>query len=275
MSADSARLRQVLLNLLNNAIKFTASGGVSVEVGYLDAGKAGADGQLRIAVTDTGVGFSPDQADRLFHRFSQADNSISRRHGGTGLGLAICKSLVDLMGGEIGLRSEPGEGSTFWFTVAAPRAELETVPSPDFDEEALARAGRILVVDDVAVNRELVKIMLSVFGHELVEASSGAEAVECALHAPFDLILMDLQMPGMDGISATRAIRATSSANARTPVLALTANVMAIHVAACRDAGMDDHIGKPIDPAELMTKVAHWMSAAYDVPQESRGAASA
>jgi PAS domain S-box-containing protein len=267
VSADSARLRQVLLNLLNNAIKFTASGGVSVDVGYEEAGD---EGRLRIAVTDTGVGLGSDQADRLFHRFTQADNSISRRHGGTGLGLAICKSLVELMGGEIGLTSAPGEGSTFWFTVAAPRADLETVQTPEFDEEAMARAGRVLVVDDVAVNRELVKIMLSVFGHELVEASSGAEAVERALHSPFDLILMDLQMPGMDGISATRAIRATSSANARTPVLALTANVMASHIAACREAGMDDHIGKPIDPTELMTKVAHWMSLDCDeaAPEE-------
>ena len=269
VSADSARLRQVLLNLLNNAIKFTASGGVSVDVGYEGAG------YLRIAVTDTGVGLSPDQADRLFHRFSQADNSISRRHGGTGLGLAICKSLVELMGGEIGLQSAPDVGSTFWFTIAAPLADLEAVQAPEFEQEAMAHAGRILVVDDVAVNRELVKIMLSMFGHDLVEASSGAEAVECALHAPFDLILMDLQMPGMDGISATRAIRATSSANARTPVLALTANVMASHVAACREAGMDDHIGKPIDPTELMTKVAHWMSPTRDETEEGQSAISA
>jgi len=257
VNADSARLRQVLLNLLNNALKFTARGGVTVSVRH--APEAG--GMLRVEVADTGVGLSPEQAAKLFNRFTQADSSTSREHGGTGLGLAICRSLAELMGGEIGLHSEAGVGSTFWFTVAAPPAELEAGALDPDEAQAMAPA-RILVVDDVSVNRELVKALLSIFGHRITEACNGADAVKTALNMPFDLILMDLQMPGMDGIAATHAIRTTSVANARTPIVALSANVMANHIDACRQAGMDDHIGKPIDPGELLSKVAQWTAAA-------------
>jgi len=264
VNADSARLRQVLLNLLGNAIKFTKQGGVTVSVSY----QADTGGVLRIEIADTGVGLDQKQAGKLFHRFSQADNSISRQHGGTGLGLAICKSLAELMGGEIGLHSEKDQGSTFWFTIAAPAAELDAHQALDHDEGETMAPARILVVDDVAVNRELVKALLSIFGHQISEASNGAEAVKAALHAPFDLILMDLQMPGMDGISATHAIRTTSAANARTPIVALSANVMANHIDACRKAGMDDHIGKPIDPTELLTKVARWTAGAVHEAQD-------
>jgi len=216
---------------------------------------------LRVEVADTGVGLSPEQAAKLFNRFTQADSSTSREHGGTGLGLAICRSLAELMGGEIGLHSEAGVGSTFWFTVAAPPAELEAGALDPDEAQAMAPA-RILVVDDVSVNRELVKALLSIFGHRITEACNGADAVKTALNMPFDLILMDLQMPGMDGIAATHAIRTTSVANARTPIVALSANVMANHIDACRQAGMDDHIGKPIDPGELLSKVAQWTAAA-------------
>ena len=254
--ADSSRLRQILLNLLTNAIKFTPAGQVSVSAAYLDEG----GGVLRIAVTDTGIGISADQTHRLFQRFSQADGSISRQFGGTGLGLAICNSLAELMGGRAGVETIEGEGSTFWFTVAAPIATAPAPQSTFEDDEAAIRPARILVVDDVAVNRELVCAMLGVFGHDLTEASGGAEAVEAANQSAFDLILMDLQMPGMDGLSATRAIRETSALNRSTPIVALSANVLASQVNACRDAGMDDHIGKPIVPSELLTKVDRWTS---------------
>jgi PAS domain S-box-containing protein len=254
--ADSARLRQVLLNLLTNAIKFTERGEVTISVGY----QADAGGHLQIAVRDTGAGLSPEQRGKLFQRFSQADSSISRQHGGTGLGLAICKSLTELMGGTIGVESELGVGSTFWFAIAAPEAAPIEPQAAQRDPDAAPAPARILVVDDVAVNRELVRAMLEVFGHQLTEAASGAEAVERAMQTRFDLILMDLQMPGMDGLAATRAIRANSEVNAATPIVALSANVMATHVEACQAAGMDDHIGKPITPGELLAKIGYWTS---------------
>ena len=158
----------------------------------------------------------------------------------------------------IGVESVEGEGSTFWFTIAAPPCELASpVAGTDHVDREFAPA-RILIVDDVTANRELVNVMLSVFGHVLTEASSGQEAVDAAVRQPFDLILMDLQMPGMDGLAATRAIRATSEANRTTPIVALSANAMATHVAECAAAGMDDHIAKPIDPMTLLSKVAYW-----------------
>jgi len=252
--ADSARLRQILLNLLTNAIKFTDRGRVTVGVSYLAAGS----GALRIAVTDTGVGIAPEHIEHLFKRFSQADGSISRQFGGTGLGLAICKSLAEMMGGAVGVESQPGKGSTFWFTVAAPRAPAAATPAGEAAANAEGRPARILVVDDVAVNRELVCAILGAFGHEMTEAGGGAEAVDAAIHRPFDLILMDLQMPGMDGLAATRAIRQTADANRDTPIVALTANVMPDHLRACLEAGMDDHIGKPINPGELIARVVRW-----------------
>ena len=254
VSADSSRVRQVLLNLLGNAIKFTSRGGVTVSVCYLAAG----GGCLRVAVTDTGVGIPASLIDRLFQRFSQVDGSITRQFGGTGLGLAICKSLAEMMGGTIGVESEEGRGSTFWFTVAAPVAEMAPAAPTEAEGEWAQVPAHILVVDDVAVNRELVATILGVFGHQITEAAGGAEAVEAALCQSFDLILMDLQMPGMDGLAATRAIRATSDLNGATPILALSANVLPEHTEASRAAGMDDHIAKPINAEELLTKIAHW-----------------
>ncbi len=253
--ADSGRLRQVLLNLLSNAIKFTDQGGVTVSVSY----QKEAGGRLRFEVTDTGVGVSADHASRLFQRFTQVDGSNTRQHGGAGLGLAISKGLTEMMGGEIGVLSEEGQGSTFWFTISAP-----TEAGGDLEAEAGQAEDwriapmRIMIVDDVAVNRELVSTLLSPFDLQLTEASNGAEAVEAALHTSFDLILMDLQMPGMDGLAATRAIRANSELNRRTPILAVSANVLPVHVEACRQAGMNDHIGKPINPRELLTKIDRW-----------------
>ncbi len=252
--ADSARTRQVLLNLLTNAIKFTHRGGVTASLSYVRQGA----GFLRFEIADTGVGIAPELAHRLFHRFSQVDGSISRQFGGTGLGLAIAKGLTELMGGEIGVESHAGAGSRFWFTVAAPPVQgLEPASAPCADDWVLTGV-RILVVDDVEMNRILVNDMLSPFEIELSEASGGADAVEMASRVPFDLILMDLQMPGMDGLAATRAIRAGAGPNRTTPIVAVSANVLPEHVAACREAGMDDHIGKPIQLDELLDKVAAW-----------------
>jgi PAS domain S-box-containing protein len=264
--ADSARLRQILLNLLTNAIKFTEAGEVTVTVAH-DAGEGG---RLKLTVADTGVGIAPEQLHRLFQRFSQADGSISRQYGGTGLGLAICKSLAALMGGEIGVESRPGEGARFWFTVRAPAARAADADDGQVAASFDAGPARILIVDDSPVNRELVTALLGVFGHDISEAGGGAEAVEAAARAPFDLILMDLQMPGMDGLAATQAIRAGEGPNRETPIVAVSANILPEHLAACRSVGMDDHIGKPIDTRELLTKVARWTAerreAAHDAP---------
>jgi PAS domain S-box-containing protein len=254
--ADGARLRQVLLNLLTNAVKFTEAGGVTVSAARTESG------DLRIAVRDTGIGVAPEVAGRLFLRFSQVDGSNARQHGGSGLGLAISKGLIEMMRGQIGMESQPGAGSTFWFTlplVVAPEADKATEV---IDTDVSVGSTRLLVVDDVAVNRELVTAMLEPFDIRIVEAANGVSAVQAALAQPFDLILMDLQMPGMDGLAATAAIRAASDLNRDTPILALSANVLGDHVDACLAGGMNDHIGKPISPTELLTKIARWTTPA-------------
>ncbi|HEY2658865.1 MAG TPA: PAS domain S-box protein [Caulobacteraceae bacterium] len=256
VEADCPRLRQVLLNLLSNAIKFTADGGIVVTAGYQTD-----TGDLQITVADTGCGISPDKLDHLFERFSQVDSSVNRQHGGTGLGLAICKNLIDLMGGRIWVESAEGAGSTFSFTVAAPAL----APSPGQaaqagdDRPVPMRSGKILIVDDLSENRELARTLLEAAGQAVVEASTGADAVKIAISQHFDLILMDLQMPGMDGLAATQVIRATAPLNLDTPILALSANVLPDQIAQCRAAGMDDHVAKPIKVSDLLGKVSWWL----------------
>jgi PAS domain S-box-containing protein len=259
LMADSARLRQVLLNLLTNAIKFTDQGSVSVTASYTHA-----TGRLRLAVDDTGIGVLPEEAVRLFQRFSQVDSSSTRAQAGTGLGLAISKALIAVMGGEVGFESTAGKGSTFWLSVPAAVVEADDSEwgiAPAATRTADLAPLSLLLVDDVAVNRELVRTMLSPFEVALFEAASGAEAVAAALQQPFDLILMDLQMPGMDGMAATRAIRAHAELNRTTPILALSANVLPEQVAACLAAGMDDHLSKPINPSDFLDKIAWWTTA--------------
>ena len=268
LNADCARLRQVLINLLGNAIKFTDQGSVRVTAAH-DAVK----NRLRVAVSDTGSGVPEDKLGRLFQRFSQVDGSVNRTHGGTGLGLSICKTLVELMGGGIKVRSVVGAGSTFEFWIAASPAELGEAEQHNVEAPAdyQMRPAHILVVDDLDVNRELVRAILEATGHSVQEAAGGAEAVKAALQTRFDLILMDLQMPGMDGFAAASAIRGLASPNQRTPIVALTANVLPEHVRAGALAGMNDHIGKPIVPAELLGAVARWSGEEADLRSTALG----
>jgi signal transduction histidine kinase/CheY-like chemotaxis protein len=255
LSADGLRLRQVLLNLLGNAIKFTAQGAVGVTVAYETA-----TNRLSVTVSDTGCGVPADKLGRLFQRFSQADNSVTRNHGGTGLGLSICKALVELMGGEIEVASVVGAGSSFTFWVVAPPAELrESEPVATVRQGAAGRTSRILVVDDLDLNRELVRTLLEAAGYSVDEAAGGAEAVAATRLRSFDLILMDLQMPEMDGYTAARIIRNDASPNRGTPIVALSANVLPEHAAAGAAAGMNGHIGKPINVIELLSTVEAWV----------------
>jgi signal transduction histidine kinase/CheY-like chemotaxis protein len=254
---DSARLRQVLLNFVSNAIKFTPRGGIRVLVSQADDG---AGRRLRIEVADTGIGVTAEQTRTIFARFTQADASVSRQYGGTGLGLAISKRIIDALGGEIGVVSQAGEGASFWFEVTMPLAEAAEGDLEDGTAPATVGQGlRLLVVDDNAVNRELLSTLLSPFDLVVETASDGVEAVQAAARADFDIILMDVQMPNMDGLTATRRIRAAAKAGARrTPIIAMTANVLPDQIASCLEAGMDDHLGKPINPASLLQAVGRW-----------------
>jgi PAS domain S-box-containing protein len=254
---DASRLRQVLLNFLSNAVKFTRTGGVELVLAHrLEAERC----HLRIEVRDSGIGIQEDHLDSVFVRFTQADASVSRRFGGTGLGLAISKQIIEAMGGRIGAASMVGQGSTFWFEIDLPLAgDRKASAGPDQAVVALDRPIRVLVVEDNAVNRELITTLLSPFDIEIETAVDGAEAVEAVGRQQYDVILMDMQMPVMDGLTATRRIRAMgSSAAARTPIVAMTANVLPEHIARCREAGMDDHLGKPINPARLLQALDRW-----------------
>jgi CheY-like chemotaxis protein len=265
---DDARLRQVLLNLLNNAVKFTETGSISVTVRPV----MGPDGEGRIhfAVTDTGIGIPIEQQHRLFKQFSQADGSVSRQHGGTGLGLAISKRLVALMGGEIGVISEVGKGTTLWFTVRLPAAAAPA-PAPEVDSTPtffLTSKARILLVDDLETNQEIVRAYLEDGGYEVVTVGGGEEALSCLREEPIDLVLMDIQMPLMDGVAATRAIRAMESPIKDIPVIAMTGNVLPQQVQSFLQAGMNDHVGKPIERSNLYTKLWRWL------PSSAHGAQS-
>ena len=250
VKGDETRLNQVLLNLIGNAIKFTDAGAVQVRV-MTRTGETDRTG-LRVEVHDTGIGLTPRVIERLFDRFTQADSSVSRRFGGTGLGLAISRRIVELMGGRIGADSDGMTGSCFWFDLeletAAGEASTPAIASPAAPVDRL----RVLLAEDNPANRILVAALLAPFEIDLVTVENGAEAVAACAHGTFDLILMDMQMPVMDGVSAARAIRAAPGPERDIPIVALTANVMPEQVDACRRAGMQGHLAKPIDPAALI-----------------------
>jgi PAS domain S-box-containing protein len=264
LRGDPLRLGQVLLNLSGNAVKFTASGGITLRVRL--AAEEPEALLVRFEVADTGIGIPPEQRGRLFSAFEQADGSMSRKYGGTGLGLAISKRLVHLMGGEIGVDSQPGTGSTFWFTVRlAPSTGALSPPpaSPDNSEAHLQRrhaTARILLAEDEPLNQEVSMALLEMAGLAADLAADGAEALQMARNTRYDLILMDVQMPQLSGIDATRAIR-ESSLNRDTPILAMTANAFDEDRQICLEAGMNDHIGKPVDPALLYDVLLIWLDA--------------
>ena len=251
---DYTRIRQVLLNLIGNAIKFTGKGSVEVSV-ELARRLSNEEVILRFAVADTGIGIPEDKQKLVFEAFRQADSTTVRKYGGSGLGLAICSRLVGLMGGEIQLASKPGEGSTFSFTVRA--AELAPgelpldTPQQSLQNEAPARSLRILVADDNLVNQRLISRVLEKCGHRVTLAGTGSEAVEAAREGGFDAILMDVEMPEMDGFAATARIRSTEAGARRVPIIAMTAHAMSGDRERCLQAGMDDYLSKPIVTREL------------------------
>ncbi|MFO7578119.1 MAG: ATP-binding protein [Pelovirga sp.] len=260
---DPFRLRQVLLNFIGNAIKFTVRGSVTLRVELF--ADSGTEVVLRFAVEDTGIGIAAAEQAKLFSAFEQTDDSIARKYGGSGLGLVISKSLVELMGGTVGVQSREGEGSTFWCTVRTSRVAVATPPAtlPDTVavEEALRALGgrvRLLLVEDEPVNREIAGDLLADVGLVADQAEDGLQAVAMARQRTYDLILMDVQMPHLSGIDATRAIRALPG-YAATPILAMTASAFVEDRHACLDAGMNEHIAKPICPDELFAILHRWL----------------
>ncbi|MBP6902551.1 MAG: PAS domain S-box protein [Burkholderiaceae bacterium] len=283
LRGDPTRVSQALLNLLSNAVKFTDHGGIVLRCERVDPQglAAVADGSmtLRFSVSDSGVGVPPERLPQLFSAFEQADASTTRRFGGTGLGLAITRRLAEMMGGEVGVDSQLGQGSCFWFTArfAAASAGLADGPlaeTPALQGEHLAEArahhehrvrerhlgASVLLAEDNLINQEVAGELLRAAGLRVDMAVNGREAVALAAERPYDLILMDMQMPELDGLSATRQIRQLPG-HGQTPILAMTANAFGDDRQACLDAGMDDHLAKPVDPGLLYAMLERWLPA--------------
>jgi len=267
LRGDAARIRQVLLNLASNAVKFTERGAVKIKAVCHSRGDMLA--RVEWSVSDTGIGIAPDKIGRLFTDFEQADASINRRFGGTGLGLAISRRIIEQMGGKIGVTSEPGQGSTFHFSLTLPWSD-KAVADPSADrtgadalKERLAQLGRplrILIAEDDATNRMVVTRMLKEFALDVHVVHDGAEADQAVSKAPYDVVLMDVQMPVMDGFAATRSIR--SRGFAALPIIALTANAFPEDAQRCRDAGMSDFLAKPLRKPLLVDAILRAMEAA-------------
>ncbi|MFN0165790.1 MAG: ATP-binding protein [Bryobacteraceae bacterium] len=258
---DAGRLRQILLNLVNNAVKFTKHGSVVISVRC----RGEQSRRIYFEVEDSGIGISPDDCRRLFQPFTQLDGSSTRKFGGTGLGLSICKKLVDLMGGEIGVTSEHGGGSTFWFWIPLdPVEQSGTVPVPArveaLDVSPSLLEARILVAEDNAVNRRVIVRLLEKLGYMVDSVANGKEAVDAMTCVTYSIVLMDCQMPEMDGYQATRLIRENEKLR-HTPIIALTASAMRGDEERCREAGMDDYLSKPIDPVRIAETLRLWHAA--------------
>jgi CheY-like chemotaxis protein len=249
---DAGRLRQLLLNLIGNAVKFTVRGGVTVKVRR--AAPATPDGiALRFEIIDSGIGIAPEILPNLFNAFTQGDPSVTRRFGGTGLGLAICRKIVECLGGRIGVDSRLGEGSCFWFELSFRPGAADGAPAAEADPAQLRPCPptRILLAEDNLINQGIARAFLEAAGHSVSIVADGHEAVNAVRNGSFDVVLMDIQMPQMDGLEATRAIRGLSGPVARIPIIALSASAMSDDIEACRAVGMDDHVAKPIMPADL------------------------
>ncbi|MGF7009806.1 signal transduction histidine kinase/ActR/RegA family two-component response regulator [Lachnospiraceae bacterium PF1-21] len=265
--SDQQRLSQVITNLISNAIKFTPEGGC-IDLRIRNLSEQDDICTLQVDVADTGIGISEQQQKQLFQSFQQADSSISRKYGGTGLGLAISKSIILQMNGDIWVESDAGKGSVFKFTAQVKRGAVgntDTKKGKDLTEETkgIFTGRRILVVEDNEINREIVHALLRDTGATLESAENGRIAYDSLLReetTPYDIILMDVQMPEMNGYEATKAIRSTTNPSVcNTPIIAMTANVFREDIEMCLEAGMNDHIGKPLDVDEVMAKLKKYM----------------
>jgi CheY-like chemotaxis protein len=261
---DPLRLGQILTNLVNNAVKFTERGEIRLNIELIE--RTGEKVQLKCSVRDTGIGMTPEQSAKLFQPFTQADASTTRRYGGTGLGLAVTRRLATLMGGESGVDSQLGQGSTFWFTarleIGREGAALSE-PPPGSGESAAALRARypgalILLAEDHPVNCEIAKAFLEAVGLKIDVATDGVQAVRMAAATDYAAVLMDVQMPELDGLDATREIRALP-ARAHTPILAMTANAYDDDRARCLEAGMNDFLAKPVEPVQLYSVLLRWL----------------
>jgi signal transduction histidine kinase/ActR/RegA family two-component response regulator len=266
MSGDPVRLRQVLTNLIGNALKFTEEGGVRIQVDLVEQGSRLI--RLRFQVTDTGIGIPEEKLETVFESFTQVDESTTRRHGGTGLGLAISKQLVEAMGGRIGVESEVRVGTTFWFELpfgrlSAPAVQPE-LPEPETAAPALPSPPQVLLVEDNAINRRVAFRMLEKVGCEVHAVENGQLAVEAVATKQYDIVFMDVQMPVMDGLQATREIRAREGHGRHTIIVAMTAGAMEGDRDRCLAAGMDDYLAKPITQDGVGSTVLRWTKTSAD-----------
>ncbi|MBS0449506.1 MAG: response regulator [Proteobacteria bacterium] len=253
--ADPLRLRQLLVNLLHNAVKFTERGSVRLDIAVLEP--AG-DRRMRISVRDTGIGIAPDKLDTIFEAFTQVDASSTRRHGGSGLGLAIVRELTDLMGGRVSVESRLGIGSHFWVDLPLVEAAAPTLPVADAGDDETRIGARVLLAEDEPVNQMVVKDMLTMLGCEVDVAADGAAACAALQAARYDIVFMDCHMPVMDGYEATRRIRAAELLAAHVPIVALTADALAVDRERCIESGMDDFLTKPVSSAQLSATIVRW-----------------